>query len=193
MMILTLREVIMPRLHHALDDMQLRRWLAAKEAITRADGDGLTFTLSEFGTATWVLRYSRGMRRRELTLSNYPDMSLAEARKRARAERVQIDNGKDPAADKKTEKARARETMTVSQLCDDYREKQFPSLAKNSVDVYAGLIEKVIRPRIGSLEVTKVLSADLVSMVETDRGHRNASASCYSGTNSSNCYRTSTN
>lgn len=57
----------MPGSHVALDDLQLRRWLAAKEPIVRANGDGLTFTLSEFGTATWVLRYSRGTRRRELT------------------------------------------------------------------------------------------------------------------------------
>ncbi|HEX2655594.1 MAG TPA: integrase arm-type DNA-binding domain-containing protein [Xanthobacteraceae bacterium] len=157
----------MPRLHHALDDMQLRRWVVAKEPITRADGDGLTFTLSEFGTATWVLRYSRGARRRELTLGNYPDMSLAEARKRARAERVQVDNGKDPAADKKTQKARTREAMTVNQLCDDYIDKRFPDLAPTSVEVYAGLIDKVIRPRLGSLEVAAVIPTDLVSMVET--------------------------
>lgn len=157
----------MPRLHHALDDMQLRRWMAAKEPVTRADGDGLTFTLSEFGTATWVLRYSRGSRRRELTLGNYPDMSLSEARKRARAERVKVDNGDDPAADKKTEKARAREAMTVNQLCDDYADKRFQILAKNSVGVYESLIEKVIRPRLGSLEAAKVIPSDIVSMVET--------------------------
>lgn len=157
----------MPRLHHALDDMQIRRWMAAKEPVTRADGDGLTFTLSEFGTATWILRYSRGSRRRELTLGNYPDMSLSEARKRARAERVQIDSGKDPAAEKKVEKARAREAMSVNALCDDYAEKRFESLAKNSVQVYAGLIDRVVRPRLGSLEVACVTPTDIVSMIET--------------------------
>lgn len=41
----------MPRLHHALDGLQLRRWLAVKEPVVRADGDGLTFTLSECGVA----------------------------------------------------------------------------------------------------------------------------------------------
>jgi integrase len=156
----------MPRLHHALDDMQLRRWIAAKEPITRADGDGLTFTLSEFGTATWVLRYSRGPRRRELTLGNYPDMTLSEARKQARAQRVLIDGGKDPAAEKKTSKARTQDSMTVSQLCDDFVKKRFPHLAESSVTVYRGLMEGVIRPRLGSLEVSTIISADLVSMIE---------------------------
>lgn len=45
----------MSRHHHVLDDLQLRRWVAAKEPLSRSDGDGLTFTLSEFGMATWVL------------------------------------------------------------------------------------------------------------------------------------------
>jgi site-specific recombinase XerD len=156
----------MPRHHHALDDLQLRRWLAAKEPLSRADGDGLTFTLSEFGTASWVLRYSRGSRRRELTLGNYPDMGLAEARKRARAYRVQIDGGEDPAANKRVEKARARKAMSVDQLCDDLIAKRFPSLAKNSVELYVGLIDGVIRPKLGSLDVEKVTPADIVYMIE---------------------------
>jgi site-specific recombinase XerC len=156
----------MPRLHHALDDMQLRRWVAAKEPLSRADGDGLTFTLSEFGTATWVLRYSRGPRRREVTLGNYPDMGLAEARKRARALRVKIDGGEDPATDKKVEKARSRKAMTVDQLCDDYIDKRFDSLAENSVTLYTGLIDGIIRPKLGSLDVEKVMPADIVYMIE---------------------------
>lgn len=156
----------MSRHHHALDDLQLRRWVAAKEPLSRSDGDGLTFTLSEFGTAAWVLRYSRGPRRRELTLGNYPDMGLAEARKQARAYRVRIDNGEDPAANKKTEKARARRTMTVSQLCDGYKEKRLSALSANTNDLYSNLIEGVIKPRLGSLDVEGVTPADIVYMIE---------------------------
>ena len=156
----------MSRLHHALDDLQLRRWLAAKEPIARSDGHGLTFTLSEFGTAVWVLRYSRGSRRRELTLGNYPDLGLAEARKLARAHRVRIDCGEDPATDRKLEKARVRAAITVNQLCDDYVEKRFPALAKNSVELYSGLLDGVIRPKLGSLEVARVGPGDIVYMIE---------------------------
>jgi hypothetical protein len=156
----------MSRHHHELDDLQLRRWVAAKEPLSRSDGSGLTFTLSEFGTATWVLRYSRGSRRHEVTIGNYPNMGLAEARKRARAYRVRIDGGEDPASDKKTEKARVRHAMTVGQLCDDYIDKRFPSLAKNSVDLYTSLIDGIIRPALGSLDVEQVRPSDIVYMVE---------------------------
>ncbi|WP_321878502.1 tyrosine-type recombinase/integrase [Paraburkholderia bannensis] len=160
----------MARLHHALDDLQLRRWLSQGEPLARSDGDGLTFTLSDFGVATWVLRYSRGTRRRELTLGNYPDLTLAEARKKARAYRVKIDNGEDPAADKRVEKARVRAAMTVNQLCDDYVSKHFPHLAENSVRQYTWMLDLTLRPKLGALEVQATKASDIVYMLEAS-GH----------------------
>ncbi|WP_322062547.1 integrase family protein [Paraburkholderia sp. J63] len=72
---------------------------AAGSPIARSDGDGLTFTLTDNSTATWVLRYGRGSRRRELTLGSYLEPALSEARKKTRMYRVRIDAGENPAAD----------------------------------------------------------------------------------------------
>jgi hypothetical protein len=83
----------MARKHHALDELQLRRWIAAGEPVAKADGDGLTFTLSDTRAATWILRYSRGRRRREITLGSYPELTLSEARKKTRFYRARIDAG----------------------------------------------------------------------------------------------------
>jgi len=47
-------------------------------------GGGLKFTLSGSGTASWVFRYRHAGNQREMTLGNYPDMSLEVARKAAR-------------------------------------------------------------------------------------------------------------
>jgi site-specific recombinase XerD len=93
-------------------------------------------------------------------------MGLAEARKSARSYRVRIDNGADPAAEKKQEKARIVHAMTVSQLCDDYIEKRFPALAKSSTDLYKWLFDIAIRPKLGSLDVHTVRPSDIVYMVE---------------------------
>ena len=48
-----------------------------------SDGDGLTFTLSRTATATWILRYRYGGKQKEVTIGNYPDITLAEARSAA--------------------------------------------------------------------------------------------------------------
>ncbi|WP_230972977.1 Arm DNA-binding domain-containing protein [Burkholderia vietnamiensis] len=111
---------------NVLDDLQLRRWNAAGAPVAKSDGDGLTFTLSAADTAAWILRYRlAGGRRHELTLGNYPDLSLAAARKAGRAHRVAIDNGADPAAAKKTERAASAAAWTVNELAADVRAKRF--------------------------------------------------------------------
>ena len=66
-----------------LTDLQIRKWIKAGEPVAKADGDGLTFTLSAKGTAAWVLRYRFGGKGRELTLGRYPDLTLAKARELA--------------------------------------------------------------------------------------------------------------
>jgi hypothetical protein len=63
-----------------LTDLQIRHWVRGGEPLAKADGGGLTFTLSAGGAAGWILRYSHGGRRRELTIGRYPDVSLADAR-----------------------------------------------------------------------------------------------------------------
>ena len=39
-----------------LSDLQLRHWIKAGKPLAKADGDGLTFTLSAAGVAGWMLQ-----------------------------------------------------------------------------------------------------------------------------------------
>lgn len=158
----------MPKLTHNLEDLQIRRLIAKGEPIAKSDGDGLTFTLSKAGTATWVLRYRLGGgRRRELTLGNYPDVSLASARKLARTHRAAIDTGGDPASEKKTEKARSVSAWTVSELADDFEDKVLKApLADGTIYYRKWDLDNVLRPKLGSMSVRNVQAADVVHMIE---------------------------
>lgn len=160
------------RQRNLLDDVQIRHWIAKGEPVAKSDGDGLTFTLSAAGTAAWVLRYrNSGTRRKELTLGNYPDLSLAAARKLARERRVEVDKGLDPAADKKLEKMRAQQAWTVRQLADDYKAKKLttPPLAEGTVYYRRWDLDNVIVPKLGSLETRKVVPADIVHVLESSK------------------------
>lgn len=160
----------MPKQLHVLDDIQLRAWISRGEPVAKSDGDGLTFTLSKTGTASWILRYRLGGNiRRELTLGNYPDMSLAAARRLARQHRVKIDGGGDPAREKRIKKARAAADWTVNLLIDDYQEKIMPSLAAGSAAARKRHFKKCIRPTLGALSVSAVTAADIVLMIERVR------------------------
>ncbi len=133
--------------------------------LSRSDGDGLTFTLSSKGVATWTLRYQFGGKTRELTIGNYPDMGLAEARKFAKAKRVEIDLGGHPAADKRKAAARAFQDWTVRELIKDYREKILVELGKSTQRSYGRNLIR-IENHIGSYLVSKVTSLDIVNLVE---------------------------
>ena len=152
-----------------LDDLQIKRWVAAAVPIARTDGGGLTFTLSKAGTATFVLRYMRAGRPKELTLGNYPDLTLAAARKLAREHRVAIDQGGDPAANKQLSKMRASQTWTINRLADDYIDKQLtPENYSHSTLYYRKQdIDNIVRPKLGSLEVQLIAPSDIVYVIET--------------------------
>ena len=162
----------MARKANLLDDLQIRRWVAKGEPIARSDGDGLTFTLSTAGTASWILRYRvPGNRRKEVTLGNYPDLTLAAARKLARDRRVEVDKGHDPAADKKVLKMRTKMAWTVNELIDDYKIKKLttPPLAEGTVYYRKWDLKKVIGPKLGSMEVQHVTPADIVHVIESSK------------------------
>lgn len=161
----------MPRTSHALTDIQIKRWIAKGEALAKSDGHGLTFTLSSSGTATWVLRYRQAGKRRELTIGNYPDISLADAREQSRALRASIDRGADPAPEKQQEKSRAAAAWTVRQLVEDYRAKVLlpDGYAAGTIRYRNYDIDQVILPRIGSRPVVSVLPLDVVSMLKDSK------------------------
>lgn len=168
-----------------LEPIQLQHWVRAVESgepptirdpetkevvqlpmpLARTDGDGLTFTLSRSGTATWILRYRHGGRPKELTIGNYPDVSLAQARKIAREKRVEIDRGGDPASDKRRATALAFQDWTVRNLIEDYREKVLTGLGKSTQRSYGRNLIRM-ESRLGSLVVSKITPLDIVALVE---------------------------
>jgi len=133
--------------------------------LARSDGGGLTFTLSAAGTATWILRYRTAGRAKELTIGNFPDIGLAEARKIARERRAEVDKAGDPAADKRRMKALALKDWTIRELIDDYREKILSGLAASTQKGYGRSLLR-IQSRLGSYAVSKVTALDIVEMIE---------------------------
>jgi integrase len=73
------------------------------------------------GTKAFELRYTatNGARRR-LPLGEYPNVSLADASKKAAAARVKVVDGADPAGERQAEKTRARTGETLDELAEAY-------------------------------------------------------------------------
>lgn len=150
----------------ALNDIQIRHWIKAAAPVAKSDGDGLTFTLSAAGTASWVLRYRYGGKQREKTIGKFPDISLKKARELAAADRVRIQQGMDVGREKQIEKHEQIKAMTVKSLVADYEEKVLPGLASSTGVSRRQKIRTYIFPAIGHLTARDVSGADLVDLLE---------------------------
>ena len=150
----------------ALNDIQIRHWIKTAAPVAKSDGDGLTFTLSAAGTASWVLRYRYGGKQREKTIGKFPDISLKKARELASADRVRIQQGMDVGREKQIEKHEQIKAMTVKSLVADYEEKVLPGLASSTGVSRRQKIRTYIFPAIGHLTARDVSGADLVDLLE---------------------------
>lgn len=152
-------------LQGGLTDVQIKSWIRAGAPLAKSDGGGLTFTLSKAGTAAWVLRYRMPGRRAEATIGNYPDITLAEARKEASRLRALIDAGKDPAAEKREAKQKARSAKNVEWLIGDYETKVLAQLGTNSQKLYRrqlGWITREWRAR----PVEEIQAVDVIDLIQ---------------------------
>lgn len=149
-----------------LSDQQIRRWIKAGVPAAKADGGGLTFTLSAAGTGSWVLRYRHGGKARELTLGQYPDLTLKAARERARDERAAIQKGVDVARERQRQKSEASTAKSFQQLATDYMAKVFPKLASNTVKQRRQHIEGVIYPRLAGRAARDISTSDVVALID---------------------------
>jgi|TARA_B110000902_G_C14270293_1_gene572874 integrase len=147
-------------------DIQIKSLVRAGKEIAKSDGDGLTFTLSKNGTAAWVLRYRHSGRQKELTLGRYPDITLRKARELASVARAKIQQGVDVARTKKLEAREKASAKTLSELANDYLIKAKSILAASTYKQRKHHINDVILPKLGSLHVKEVTTADVVHLLE---------------------------
>ena len=96
----------------------------ATKAGLLGDGKGLYLRVGDSGSKSWVLRYMLDGRAREMGIGSYYDLSLAEARERARGFRKMVKDGVDPIDDRRVRRALLRaeraKVMTFRQCAEAY-------------------------------------------------------------------------
>jgi integrase len=98
---------------------------------------GLILRTLPTGTKSFAYRYKIGNKKRRMTIGKFPGLSLSDARKRVQKLKVQINDGRDPQAEK-VEKKRERtiEPKTLKQVIDAYKERHLPTLKKSTQQDY---------------------------------------------------------
>lgn len=160
----------------AMTDKAIQAWVKKGERFEgRADGGGLYLSYREnFKTPVWRFRYRLAGKARVMVLGSYADLPLAAARKLVKELRAKVALGHDPALEKqeRIQAAIARqEALTVGRLADDY----YSLMVKNRLkrpDLIRNLLERDIRPRLGSLRLDEVKPRHIDGMLRAivDRG-----------------------
>ena len=73
-----------------------------------ADGDGLYLQVSKTGSKSWVFRFKRDGKARDMGLGSFPAVSLSEARQKAKEARQHREADRDPIAERDVEAAQKR-------------------------------------------------------------------------------------
>ncbi|PVY78194.1 integrase [Tamilnaduibacter salinus] len=132
---------------------------------------GLLLKVTPSGARQWILRTKVGKRRPDIGLGPFPEVSLAQARDKARELKEQIRAGADPVEEKRAAKralvAAQLSTMSFEQAMEQYidmKAKEFrnPRQAqqwRNSLKTYAV-------PRIGATPVREIELAHIKAVLD---------------------------
>ena len=127
------------------------------------DGEvrGFAARITAAGAVSFVLNYvTKTGRERRFTLGQHPMMALADARKEAVKLRTEIAEGGDPLDKRKSE----REAPTMKELAEDYMKATETTLRASSRRNNRQMLDGVILPRLGRLQVTAVTRRDIESL-----------------------------
>ena len=178
----------MPAQAHRLSDRQLKAVKAKDKDYVLSDGEGLQLRVRSNGSMLWNFNYRDPVTKNRINmgLGTYPELSLANARKKVVEARELLAEGIDPKVQRKAdnEAKRAQTEHTLENVATAWFELKkhsvtpayaediwrsltlhvFPSLkATPLVDITAPMIIKLLRPieAKGSLETVKRLSQRL--------------------------------
>lgn len=132
---------------------------------------GLLLVVKETGAKSWMLRTVAGNKRRNIGLGGYPEVSLAEARGKAREIKRQIQQGIDPVAERQARRRALIEEqsrkMTFSEAARLCHEKKRPEYRKEKyAQDWISSVNRYAIPVIGDMTVDEIELPHILKVLE---------------------------
>lgn len=123
------------------------------------DERGLYLLVTPTGSRLWRFKYRFDGKEKLLALGSYPDVSLADARKRREEARQLVAAGVDPAAKRRSERQTAD---TFEGVAREWVTKFEPSWSEKHAETVLSRLERDLFPQIGGTPVGKLSAHDLL-------------------------------
>ena len=142
----------------ALKDTEIRAFRAGNSPVKKADGKGLYVEVFPNGSKLWRLKYRIAGVEKRLALGAYPEVTLAEARKRRDAARAQIEVAVDPGLERKREKAAAKVSAENSfeRVAEEYITNVEVEGRALATVVKARWFLSLLKPAIGNMPISEL-------------------------------------
>jgi len=132
---------------------------------------GLHLQITPGGSRSWILRATVGAKRRDIGLGGYPDVTLAQARERAREAKEQIWRGIDPIEERKAVRAALaaaqKRGLTFADAFGKYAEAKLSELGSDTDRTrWKSSVERYALPHIGALLVNDLTVQDMLRVLE---------------------------
>ena len=139
-------------IYNTLNPMKAKSLAAGKYA----DGQGLWLVKRSQQAGKWVLRLSVARKRREMGLGPWPEVSIAEARSKAREARTALRNGTDPVAARQKQKLSSKR-LTLKEAVDGcFKARQADLKGDGSAGRWMSPLAVNILPKIGNVPIEDV-------------------------------------
>lgn len=148
------------------------------------DGQGLYFQVSKSGVPSWIFRYKRQGKSREMGLGPYPAVTLAEARQIAADQRKVLALGGDPvdardAARKarlESERQAQARSITFRVLATSYHQAHSAGWSEKWRKGWIRKLELYVFPVIGEKSAADIETDDLLRVLKPIWGTKNRTA-----------------
>lgn len=150
-----------------LTNTQVKNAKPEARAVKLFDGGGLYLLIAPSGGKLWRLKYRFDGKEKSLSLGRYPEIPLAEARKRREAARELLAHGKDPSEERKAKKAEraARLENNFEAVAREWFEKNAPNWAPTHADKIIKRLENDVFPWLGKRPVADITAPELLKVL----------------------------
>jgi integrase len=150
-----------------LTDIAIRKAKPGASTIKLSDGGGLQLHVHPNGSKYWRLAYRYDGKQKSLSFGVYPEVSLAEARRRRDAARALLREGKDPMVEKRMEKlARAIAAgNTFAAIADELLAKLTREGRAETTLKKTKWLFDFARPLIGERPVAEISAAEVLAVL----------------------------
>lgn len=154
-----------------LTDTQIRKAKPQEKPYRLVDGGGLHLFITPAGGRLWRMRYKFGGAEKTLSIGQYPEIGLSEARAARDEAKGLLRQGRDPNVQKKIDKLTSRKSAanTFETVAREWHDLQKPHWVERHAQDVIQSLESDVFPHIGKLplaDISPVTVLGLLRLVE---------------------------